>query len=111
MASFYVVEIETGLVKRSGTIDVAEIAAQAHEGEKVYEGICPDDHDIDLATGEFVRRPDPPPAPPPTVQQLRARNYPDIRDQLDALWKGGADMDAMRVTIMAVKAKYPKAPP
>ncbi len=38
----------------------------------------------------------------------RAEEYPDLRDQLDALWKGGDDLEAMRSTIMAVKAKYPK---
>ena len=38
----------------------------------------------------------------------RAPEYPSLTDQLDALWKGGAEMEAMRVTVMAVKAKYPK---
>jgi hypothetical protein len=39
----------------------------------------------------------------------RAAEYPAIGDQLDAIWKGGADLDAMRAQIMAVKAKYPKS--
>lgn len=39
--------------------------------------------------------------------QLRAKEYPPIGDQLDAIWKGGTDMDAMRAQIQAVKAKYP----
>lgn len=38
----------------------------------------------------------------------RLAEYPTIGDQLDALWKGGADADAMRAKVMAVKAKYPK---
>lgn len=38
----------------------------------------------------------------------RASEYPSIGDQLDAIWKGGEDMEAMRQQILAVKAKYPK---
>ena len=38
----------------------------------------------------------------------RAAEYPPIADQLDALWKGGADAEAMRAKVQAVKAKYPK---
>jgi hypothetical protein len=39
----------------------------------------------------------------------RRAEYPPIVDQLDALWKGGADADAMRDTIVSVKARHPKA--
>ena len=38
----------------------------------------------------------------------RVAEYPYIGDQLDALWKGGADADAMRENILAIKAKHPK---
>ena len=41
-------------------------------------------------------------------QDLRGLEYPPISDQLDAIWKGGVDMEAMRKQIMDVKAKYPK---
>lgn len=40
--------------------------------------------------------------------ELRRDGYPDIRDQLDALWKGGEALNAMREQVMNVKAKYPK---
>ena len=40
---------------------------------------------------------------------LRRNEYPDIRDQIDAIWKGGSDADAMREKVIAVKTKYPKA--
>jgi hypothetical protein len=40
--------------------------------------------------------------------ELRRNDYPDIGDQLDALWKGGADLEAMRQKILGVKSKYPK---
>jgi hypothetical protein len=39
---------------------------------------------------------------------LRGREYPPIAEQLDALWKGGKDLEAMRQQVMAVKEKYPK---
>jgi len=39
---------------------------------------------------------------------LRRAAYPPVRDQLDAFWKGGADADAMRERVLAVKAQYPK---
>ena len=43
-----------------------------------------------------------------TYAEKRRAEYPAIGDQLDAVWKGGADAEAMRAQIMAVKAKYPK---
>jgi len=39
---------------------------------------------------------------------LRAMAYPPIGDQLDALWKGGAEQAAMKARIDKVKADYPK---
>jgi hypothetical protein len=38
----------------------------------------------------------------------RISEYPPIGDQLDALWKGGAEAEAMLAKVQAVKAKYPK---
>ena len=38
----------------------------------------------------------------------RAAEYPSIGDQLDALWKGGAEAEAMLAKVQAIKAKYPK---
>lgn len=38
----------------------------------------------------------------------RKAAYPPIEDQLDALWKGGAEAEAMRAKVMAVKAAHPK---
>jgi hypothetical protein len=43
-----------------------------------------------------------------SYREKRAKEYPSIGDQLDALWKGGADAAAMKTKIDAVKAKYPK---
>jgi len=41
-------------------------------------------------------------------QRQRLVEYPPIGDQLDALWKGGAEAEAMLAKVQAVKAKYPK---
>ena len=41
-------------------------------------------------------------------QRQRAPEYPDIKDQLDAIWKGGNAYDEMLAKVMAVKDKYPK---
>lgn len=38
----------------------------------------------------------------------RKNAYPDIGDQLDALWKGGEAYNAMLAQIQAVKAAFPK---
>ena len=38
----------------------------------------------------------------------RASEYPPIGDQLDALWKGGAEAEAMLARVQAVKQKFPK---
>jgi hypothetical protein len=40
--------------------------------------------------------------------EKRRQEYPPIGDQLDALWKGGVQAEAMKATIQAIKAKYPK---
>lgn len=41
-------------------------------------------------------------------RQNRKRRYPSIEDQLDAIWKGGADEAAMRFKIKGIKEKFPK---
>jgi hypothetical protein len=45
---------------------------------------------------------------PEAYKYARAAEYPPIGDQLDALWKGGAEAEAMLSKVQAVKAKYPK---
>ena len=45
---------------------------------------------------------------PEAYKYQRAAEYPPIGDQLDALWKGGAEAEAMLAKVQAVKAKYPK---
>lgn len=43
-----------------------------------------------------------------TYAERRRAHYPPISDQIDALWKGGAEADAMRAIVMGVKARFPK---
>jgi hypothetical protein len=43
-----------------------------------------------------------------TYVDYRSAEYPQIVDQLDAIWKGGAALEEMQARVMAVKAKYPK---
>lgn len=42
------------------------------------------------------------------VRDLRAKAYPSIGDQLDAIWKGGPEAEAMKAAVLAVKANLPK---
>jgi hypothetical protein len=41
-------------------------------------------------------------------RQARAALYPDLADQLDALWKGESATAEMRARILAIKQAHPK---
>ena len=43
-----------------------------------------------------------------SYSEKRRRSYPPIGDQLDALWKGGDDADAMKAIVNKVKSDNPK---
>lgn len=45
----------------------------------------------------------------PAYINKRLAEYPPIGDQLDAFWKGGAEAEAMKAKIQAIKDKYPKS--
>jgi len=45
---------------------------------------------------------------PDTYKYNRAKEYPSIGDQLDALWKGGDAAAEMLAKVQAVKTKDPK---
>ena len=57
--------------------------------------------EIDLALVDAWQDPD-------AYKFARAAEYPPIGDQLDALWKGGAEAEAMLAKVQAVKQKFPK---
>ena len=44
-----------------------------------------------------------------TYQAKRAKEYPTIQDQLDALFHAGVFPEAMAAEIQAIKDKYPKS--
>lgn len=73
----------------------------ANGGEKYLPDGCVE---VSEAEAEALR----PKPPEPTYADLRRAEYPPLGDQLDALWKGGADAAAMKAIIDGVKAKYPK---
>lgn len=70
---------------------------------------CPPGYELHLGDPPGTLQPPPPPQIALNYADQRWNEYPDIRDQLDAIWKGGAEMEAMRQRVLSVKAKYPKA--
>lgn len=42
-------------------------------------------------------------------RELRRAEYPPIAEQLDALWKGGAEAEQMKAKVLAVKERFPKS--
>lgn len=92
-------------------------------GKLIQTGICPDGDELLQGGGEFeVGLGNPPPeivadtyVSPPPYDVLRAREYPKIGDQLDALWKllgpgaaPGSEAAEMYRRIEAVKQRIPK---
>ena len=57
--------------------------------------------EIDLAAVNAWQDPD-------AYKIARAKEYPPIGDQLDALWKGGEAAAEMLAKVQAVKTKFPK---
>ena len=44
----------------------------------------------------------------PDYYALRSREYPDLKEQLDAVFKGGDALEDMRLKITEIKSRYPK---
>ncbi len=65
------------------------------------EGAVEGEFDIEEVGGRFILADD--------YATRRTAEYPPIADQLDALWKGGEEAEAMRRRIAAVKRKFPKS--
>lgn len=70
-------------------------------GNPLPEGAIEEDIEIVADALGRIRRHD-------DYYKLRRAEYPDIRDQLDALFKAGAFPPDMAEQIQAVKDKYPK---
>lgn len=98
-----------------------------HRGNKlVATGLCPDgDEPLQAIDGMEYGLGDPPPEIVPEIieiapsyDQLRAREYPTLGDQLDALWKllgptapKGSDAAQVFQAIQNVKQRHPKPGP
>ena len=82
-----------GHVVRQGQCALDVVDLQADEPGQVVE-IVPEFVDEKMA--------------PPRWDQHRRAEYPQIADQLDALWKGGEAFEVMRARVLAVKRKHPK---
>jgi len=89
----FIVKDRYGKVLRYGSCTDDHVEAQAQSGEVAEEG-------------EYI--PAPPPAQEPTYAELRYAAYPRIEDQIGAIMKGGADLEAMRAQVLDVKKLYPK---
>jgi hypothetical protein len=47
--------------------------------------------------------------PQTLYRDLRRAEYPPIEEQLDAIWKGGSELELMKLQISNIKQKYPKS--
>jgi len=93
------------LVFNNIVMQVSDVEFDVHPDWKWIE--CTDDIKQGYSfDGQSFKAPEP--NPNRTYAELRAKNYPAIGDQLDALWKGGTALEEMRAAILAIKEKYPK---
>jgi hypothetical protein len=107
MKNYSVVCMQTGDILRVGQCSPAQYSVQAQDGEGLLPFITdPLRQQVNLDTWKLEERAivD----QPASYLELRAHAYPSIRDQLDAFWKGGDAAEAMRVQVLAVKARFPK---
>lgn len=111
----FIVHDTSGNILRTGQCPRSELALQAGLGEFAMEGVANDALQR-IESGKVVdRAPDPPREIGYAEQRFRA--YPDVRDQLDAIWKALANLpsdslpaetQAMLNDIVAVKQRFRK---
>jgi hypothetical protein len=91
----------------SETGEVVDVQAEAFE---VHPSLTWIDCDDSVETGDFYKDGEftRPPVATPDYRYQRRAEYPPIGDQLDALWKGGAEAEAMLARIQEIKSQYPK---
>jgi hypothetical protein len=74
------------------------------DGEiKEFPGAIPSQEDQDAWTAEYEAH-----VAATAYREKRAREYPEIGDQLDDLYRKGAFSEAMAAQLKAVKAAHPK---
>ena len=114
MKPFTVFDPRTGKILRSGSCQDHMVSMQARPGESVLPITSdPRSQSIDLKSMKAVNVTIDD-IPTPNYRMLRQREYPEVGEQLDVLWREmqalplTQEADAMLKRIQAVKAKYPK---
>lgn len=97
--------IENNTVKIGQDIDAkeAEWAALEPKTRMFKDPFSSTPREIPIDKREIVR-PD-----VPDYYAKRRAEYPALGEQMDALWKGGPALEAMKEKILEVKNKYPKS--
>lgn len=113
----FIVHDADGNILRTGQCSPNQLAAQAHAGETVIEDLMgdADDRYHRVEGGECVAAP-PKPEIPRSFHYRRAKAYPSIGDQLDAIWKilnsgmANAPADALTIAdaVKSVKKEFKK---
>jgi len=93
------------LILNNSVVDIAENEFEVHSSLTWMD--CPDDCDPQWTVVDGVLTA-PAPALPSSYSSLRFGGYPNIGDQLDALFHAGVFPEDMAAQIQAVKDKYPK---
>lgn len=110
----FIVHDPAGKILRTGRCPADHLRLQAGYGETAIEGDASDRlHRVE--DGRVVVR-EPDPVVPPSTAELRARAYPPIGDQLDAIWKiiragnapAPAEATAVADAVLAVKTQFTK---
>lgn len=115
MTTFTVWDSRSGEILRTGSCPESDFE---HQTRHDWEWICEGKHDwrTERHDGEQWIAKDPPPIPAPDYREMRRNEYPDVGEQLDAIWKQLAsdksllvgDAETMLTRVMEVKAKHPK---
>jgi hypothetical protein len=96
--------MKKALIMGSEVVDTHEIGFEVHPSMfwvDCNDDVQPGDRYINGNIEKLI-------PPPIEYNEARAAEYPALRDQLDAIWKGGEAEVEMRAKILEVKAKYPK---
>ena len=94
-------DIISGILAINPSAQVSIIAEDFEQIEWLADTPIIPKADIKVAMAELQAEYD-------SLAYSRARIYPPIGDQLDALWKGGDEATAMKVIIDKVKSDNPK---
>lgn len=96
--------MKKALIMGSEVVDIHETGFEVHSS--MFWVDCDDDvKPGDRYINGNIEKLTPPPI---EYNEARSMEYPALRDQLDAIWKGGTAEAEMRAKIFEIKSKYPK---